>query len=208
MSRSKSSRQWLKEHFADPYVKKAQQQGYRSRAVYKLMDIQQRDKLIKPGMTVIDLGAAPGGWSQLLAKWVGEKGKVIALDVLPMIGIPQVEFIQGDFREPDIFQRLLDSLENYKVDVIVSDIAPNTSGQSSVDLPRMFYLAELSLQLAQQVLKKEGCLLIKLFQGSGYEEFVKEMRLSFKKIVVRKPDASRQRSPEVYLLARNFFAIK
>lgn len=204
MARSKSSNRWLQEHFKDPYVKRAQQQGYRSRAVYKLLELQQRDKLIKSGMTVVDLGASPGGWSQLASQLIGDKGRVIALDILPMTPIPGVFFIQGDFQDPEIINHLLQEIGSEGVDLVISDMAPNMSGMVSVDQPRMMYLAELTLSVAQQILKPGGCLLLKIFQGSGYEDFLRALRVHFKPVVIRKPDASRSRSAEVYLLAKNY----
>jgi 23S rRNA (uridine2552-2'-O)-methyltransferase len=204
MARSKSSHRWLKEHFSDPYVKRAQQQGYRSRAAYKLIEIQEKDKLIKPGMTVVDLGAAPGGWSQLVAKWVGRNGKVFALDILPMDEIEGVTFIQGDFREADILQALLAKLAEKKVDLLISDMAPNLSGFAGVDRPRSIYLAELALELAEQVLKSEGDFLIKLFQGEGFDAFLVSLRKLFSKVMVRKPPASKAKSAEVYLVAKGY----
>ena len=202
MARTKSSQRWLKEHFADPFVKEAHQKGYRSRAVFKLMEIQQKDHLIKPGMTVIDLGAAPGGWSQVMVPWVGKTGKILALDILPMQALAGVEFIQGDFREEAVFNKIIASVNT--VDIILSDMAPNTSGQASVDQPRMMYLAELSVELAHKVLKKEGCLVVKVFQGAGYDEFLKALRQRFKQVFIRKPTASRDRSRENYLVAKGF----
>jgi len=204
MARSKSSQRWLKEHFSDPYVKSAQQKGYRSRAAFKLIEIQNKDKIIQSGMTVIDLGAAPGGWSQIISEWVGKKGRIIALDILPMDALPQVDFILGDFREPEIFEKVLAVLEGSKADVILSDMAPNTSGQASVDQPRAMYLAELSLELAKKTLKNQGCLVVKVFQGEGIDAFIKTLRSAFKQVLIRKPDASRSRSRESYLVAKGF----
>lgn len=204
MARSSSSKQWLKEHFSDRFVKQAKEEGYRSRAVYKLIEIQKRDQIIKAGMTVIDLGAAPGGWSQLISQWVGEKGKIIALDILPMNPLAHVEFIQGDFREPEVLELLLQAAKNQKADVIISDMAPNTSGMSSVDQPRAMYLAELSLMLCEKMLKKNGCLVVKVFQGEGYDLFLKNLKTYFKTVTVRKPEASRGRSRENYLVAKGF----
>lgn len=204
MPRSKSSNRWLQEHFKDPYVKRAQQQGFRSRAVYKLLELQQRDKLLKPGMTVVDLGASPGGWSQLASQLIGDKGRVIALDILPMTPIPGVFFIQGDFQDPEIINQLLQEIGSEGVDLVISDMAPNMSGVVSVDQPRMIYLAELTLSVAQQILKPGGCLLLKIFQGSGFDDFLRAVRVHFKPVAIRKPDASRSRSAEVYLLAKNY----
>lgn len=198
----KSSQRWLKEHFSDPYVKQAKLDGYRSRATYKLIEIQARDKLFKPGMTIIDLGAAPGGWSQMMRQWVGKNGRVIALDILPMDPLPQVEVIQGDFSEEAVITDLLNRLGEARADWVISDMAPNLSGIDSVDQPRSIALAELALDLATQVLKSKGGLLVKVFQGVGFDAFLLEMRRQFKKVSIRKPKASRGRSREVYLLAR------
>lgn len=203
MRRKKSSKRWLQEHFNDPYVKLAQQEGYRSRAVYKLLELQERDKLIKPGMTVIDLGAAPGGWSQVIVKWVGKKGRLIALDILPMAPIERVEFIQGDFSQEAVLQALSECVESGKVDWVVSDMAPNLSGIDSVDQARSIELAELALDLALRVLGQQGGFLVKLFQGEGFDPFLVTIRQHFKKVLIRKPKASRDRSREVYILARN-----
>lgn len=196
---SKSSRRWLKEHFSDAYVKKAQQAGYRSRAVYKLMELQERDKLFKPGMTVVDLGAAPGGWSQVLVELLGPKGRVFALDILPMDPIPGVEFIQGDFTEEAPVEALHELLKGAKIDWVISDMAPNLSGVDSVDQPRSIYLAELALDFALKVQPTHG-LLMKVFQGEGFESLLKLLRDHYKKVFIRKPKASRGRSSEVYLL--------
>jgi 23S rRNA (uridine2552-2'-O)-methyltransferase len=201
MSTKGSSRRWLKEHFSDTYVKQAQQAGYRSRAVYKLQELQERDKLFRFGMTVVDLGAAPGGWSQLLIEYVGSKGRVVALDILPMDPIPGVDFIQGDFTEEESATTLLERL-GAKVDWVISDMAPNLSGVDSVDQPRSIYLAELALDFALQVLAPEGGFLVKVFQGDGFDPFLKQVREHFKKVLIRKPKASRGRSREVYILAR------
>lgn len=200
--RSDSSRRWLKEHFTDPYVKKAQQEGYRSRAVYKLLEIHEKDKLFKPGMTIVDLGAAPGGWSQVVAKLVKPKGQVIALDILPMEPIEGVEFIQGDFGEEAVAEGLLKRLGETSVDWVLCDIAPNMSGNDSIDMPRSMYLAELAFDFALRVLPEEGGFLIKVFQGEGFDSFLATIRKHFQKTVIRKPKASRKRSREVYILAR------
>ena len=205
MARSKSSDGWLKEHFDDEYVARAQQEGYRSRATYKLLEINEKDKLLKKGMTVVDLGAAPGGWSQMVADIVGEEGMVVALDILPMDPLPGVEVLQGDFQEEEVFHRLLDTLGGRPVDLVMSDMAPNMSGMRSIDQPKAMYLCELTLDLARNVLKPGGNMLLKLFQGEGSDEFVKECRKSFRKVVIRKPAASRARSREVYVLALNYF---
>jgi 23S rRNA (uridine2552-2'-O)-methyltransferase len=204
-TKSSSSRRWLREHFADTYVKQAQQAGYRSRAVYKLLELQERDKLFKPGMTVIDLGAAPGGWSQIIVDWVGRKGRVIALDILPMEPLDRVEFIQGDFTDDAVLTILLEQLGDTKVDWVISDMAPNMSGIDSVDQPRSIELAELALDFALQVFQgnPSGGFLVKVFQGEGFDPFLMAIRKNFKKVTIRKPKASRDRSREVYILARN-----
>lgn len=204
MARSKSSGRWLKEHFDDEYVKKAQQEGYRSRAIYKLLEIQAKDHIIKQGMTVVDLGAAPGGWSQLAANLVGKNGQVIALDVLPMSSLGGVEIIEGDFREEEVLDGLLGTLNNRKVDLVMSDMAPNMSGMPDVDQPRAMYLAELTLDLSDKVLRKGGDILVKVFQGEGFDEYLRSLRAAFTKVQSRKPKASRPRSREVYLLGRGF----
>jgi 23S rRNA (uridine2552-2'-O)-methyltransferase len=204
MSRSKSSARWLREHYEDEYVKLARQQGYRSRAVYKLQEIHAKERLLQPGMTVIDLGAAPGGWSQFAVQLVGEQGKVIALDRLPMDALPGVEFIQGDLREQATLDRLLALLAGRPADLVISDMAPNTSGIKAIDQPSGIYLAELALDLARCCLKAGGALLVKAFQGEGFDTLLRELRSRFATVVVRKPKASRSRSPETYLLARNY----
>ncbi len=200
-----SSKRWLREHFSDPYVKQAQAAGLRSRAVYKLQEIIERDKLFKPGMTVIDLGAAPGSWSELAVKCVGKKGRVIALDMLPMEPIEGVEFIHGDFSEEQVLADLLAKIGDAKVDWVISDIAPNMSGVESVDQARSMAIVELALDFALHVLSESsaGGFLVKVFQGEGFDAFLLEMRKHFKKIVIRKPKASRGRSREIYILARN-----
>ena len=207
MGRSKSSNRWLNEHFEDEYVKRAQQEGYRSRAVYKLIEMNDKDKIIKPGMTVIDLGAAPGGWSQVAANLVGHKGAVFALDILPMDPLPGVEVMQGDFREQEALDQLMAALAGRPVDLVMSDMAPNISGMKTVDQPRAMYLAELALDLARQVLKPDGTFLAKVFHGEGFDAFMKELRGNFRKVQTRKPKASRSRSSEVYVLARNYFVV-
>lgn len=204
MSRSKSSKAWLKEHFDDEYVQRSQQDGYRSRAIYKLIEMDDKDHLIKPGMTVIDLGAAPGGWSQYAAGKVGNDGQVIALDILPMEELPGVRFIEGDFREDDVLEELLECIGKDKADLVFSDMAPNISGMGAVDMPRAYYLAELALDLADQVLRPGGGLLVKLFQGDGFDPYLKSLKERFSRVVIRKPKASRARSREVYALATGY----
>lgn len=204
MARSKSSARWLQEHFEDEYVKRSQEDGYRSRASYKLIEIQEKDKLIKPGMKVVDLGAAPGGWSQVAIEMVGDNGRVVASDILPMNPIAGVDFVQGDFTEDAVLEKILETIGSDKVDLVISDMAPNMSGTLAVDQPRAMYLAELALDLARQVLKKNGSFLTKTFQGEGYQEYHKDMKTSFQKVITRKPGSSRARSREVFLLARNF----
>ena len=204
MSRSKTSKQWLKEHFDDVYVRRAQEEGYRSRASFKLLEIQEQDKLIKSGMTVVDLGAAPGGWSQVAARLVGSKGQVIASDILPIDSLPDVEFLQGDFTDAAVLESLLGLLNDRQADLVISDMAPNMSGMKDIDLPRVMYLAELALDLARTVLKPGGGFLVKVFHGEGYENLQKELKTSFSSLKVRKPKASRARSSEIYLLAAGF----
>ena len=194
----------MQEHFDDPYVKMAQTQGYRSRAVFKLKEIQEKDKFIKPGMNVIDLGAAPGGWSQYVRPLVGQKGKIIALDILPMDAIDGVAFIQGDFREAAVLDELLSLLGGTNVGAVLSDMAPNMSGSKGIDQPNAMYLAELALDMAKMVLLKGGDFLVKVFQGEGFEAFHRDVQQHFNKVVIRKPKASRPRSNEVYILARGF----
>ena len=205
MARSKSSQEWLKEHFDDEFVTRAQQEGYRSRAAYKLLEINDKDRLLQRGMTVVDLGAAPGGWSQIAADIVGDEGIVVALDILPMDPLPRVEVLLGDFQEAEAFNQLLATLNSRPVDIVMSDMSPNMSGMRSIDQPKAMYLCELTLDLARNVLKPGGNMLLKLFQGEGSEEFVKECRKNFRKVVIRKPAASRARSREVYVLALNYF---
>ena len=204
MARSKSSKSWLKEHFDDEYVLRAQQEGYRSRAIYKLMEIEKKDRLLRPGMTVIDLGAAPGGWSEYAVRKLGDKGRMIALDILPMQPIPDVEIIEGDFREDAVLDKLMELIRPDRADLVFSDMAPNMSGVGAVDIPRSYLLAELALDLAQQVLKPGGALLVKLFQGDGFDDYHKDLKSHFNKVVMRKPKASRARSREIYALATGF----
>ena len=204
MARTKTSKKWLDEHVNDPYVKKAQLDGYRSRASYKLIEINEKDKLIRPGSVVMDLGSAPGGWSQVLAPWVGDSGRVIASDILPMDGIVGVSFIQGDFTEEAVYNQILSELNGEKVDVVVSDMAPNLSGVNTTDQYSSIYLVELALDMARNVLKPGGSFCAKVFQGVGYEEYAKDVRTSFDKVLVRKPAASRPRSREVYIVGKGF----
>lgn len=204
MARSKSSNQWMQEHFDDEYVKKAQTLGYRSRSTFKLVEIQEKDKIIKPGMNVIDLGAAPGGWSDYARKIIGKKNKVIALDLLDIEPIDGVDFIQGDFREDSVLDELYRVLDGAPVDLVMSDMAPNISGNKEMDQPRSIYLAELALDTALTVLNKGGTFLIKMFQGAGFDEYKREVAKSFSIVVIRKPKASRARSKEVYILAKGF----
>jgi 23S rRNA (uridine2552-2'-O)-methyltransferase len=201
---SKSSRQWLKEHFTDPYVKQAQKEGYRSRSVYKLLEIQERYRLFKPGMTVIDLGAAPGGWCQLVAKLIKPNGRMIAMDLLPMEPIEGVDFFQGDFSDESVIKDLFARLGGAKADWVISDMAPNMSGNESVDIPRSMYLSELALDFALHSLRADGGFLIKVFQGEGFDALLADIKRNFKTVAIRKPKASRDRSREVYILAREF----
>lgn len=204
MARSKSSKGWLQEHFKDPYVQQSQQDGYRSRASYKLLEINKKDKLIRPNMTVIDLGSAPGGWSQVAAELVGDNGTVIASDILTMDAIAGVDFIQGDFTEASVFDELMNTMGGFKADLVISDMAPNMSGMADVDQPRAMYLVELALDMAQQTLARNGCFLTKVFQGEGFDALLAETRKHFDRVVTRKPDASRARSREVYWVAKGF----
>lgn len=204
MARSKSSHKWLQEHFQDEFVKKAHQQGWRSRAVFKLQEIQEKDQLIKPGMNILDLGAAPGGWSQYARQLVGAKNKIIALDILPIEPMEGVDFIQGDFRENTVLAQLSKRVDNRKIQLVLSDMAPNISGNKAIDQPGAMYLAELALDVARQVLEPNGNFLVKLFQGQGSGEFLKDVRTTFSKVLIRKPKASRPRSNEVYVLAKGF----
>lgn len=202
--RTASSNRWMLEHFNDEYVKKAQKKGLRSRAVFKLEEIQGKDNLIRSGMTVVDLGAAPGGWSQYAAKVTGDKGQVIACDILPMDSLTGVAFLQGDFREDAVLDALLERVGDTKVDVVMSDMAPNFSGNSSVDQPAAMYLVELALDMCRQVLAPNGAFVVKVFMGEGYDDYIKEVRTMFKTVKTRKPDSSRARSREVYLVATGF----
>ncbi|NKB46790.1 MAG: 23S rRNA (uridine(2552)-2'-O)-methyltransferase RlmE [Legionellales bacterium] len=204
MSQSKSSKRWLTEHFNDPYVKQAQRDGYRSRAAYKLIELQQKYRLIQPGMRIVDLGAAPGGWSQLASQWVQPTGTVVAVDLLPIEPLPNVVMVQGDFREQAVLQCVLEKVGDQRVDVVLSDMAPNLSGNHSIDIPRSMYLAELALDMVGQILKPRGSLVMKLFHGVGFEDLLRQVRLCFTTVQVRKPKASRARSKEVYLVAKGY----
>ena len=204
MARSKSSQQWMQEHFQDEYVKKAQALGYRSRAVFKLLEIQEKDKIISPGINVVDLGAAPGGWSEYVRKIVGKNHKVVALDLLEIEPIAGVDFIQGDFREDDVLEKLYTVLNGEPVHLLLSDMAPNMSGNKEVDQPRAIYLGELALDAAHSILVKGGTFLIKMFQGVGFDEYHNQVKQHFNSVVIRKPKASRARSNEVYILAKGF----
>ncbi|WP_261842510.1 23S rRNA (uridine(2552)-2'-O)-methyltransferase RlmE [Aliamphritea ceti] len=204
MSRSKSSGRWLQEHFDDQYVKKSKEDGYRSRASYKLLELNQKDKLIRPGMTVVDLGAAPGGWSQVAAELVGDNGRVVASDILPMDNLPGVQFIQGDFTEESVLNEILQTLGDELSDLVISDMAPNMSGMSAIDQPAAMYLVELALDLARTTLRPGGDFIAKVFQGEGFDDYMQDVKSSFTKVYTRKPDASRARSREVYMVGRNF----
>lgn len=206
-TRSKSSQRWLKEHFSDPFVKKAKAEGLRSRAAYKLEELVERDRLLKPGLIVVDLGAAPGGWSQWIGQemqrlWPKQPGRIVALDILDMPGLAGVEFIHGDFREDAVLAQLEGALGGQAVDLVLSDMAPNMSGVDAVDLPRAMHLSELAMDFADRHLRVEGTFLIKLFQGVGFDDYVRELRRRYAKVSIRKPAASRKRSPEVYALAQ------
>lgn len=206
MARSKSSKTWLKEHFDDAYVRKSREEGYRSRASYKLLAIQEKDGLFKPGMLVVDLGAAPGGWSQVAARLVGPGGRVLASDILYMDPLPDVDFVQGDFTEQSCFEEILQRLGSQPLDLVISDMAPNMSGMADIDQPRAMYLVELALDFARETLKPGGTLLMKVFQGEGFEALLAELRANFSQVLSRKPEASRSRSREIYLLAKGFKA--
>ena len=199
-----SSKAWLKEHRDDPYVQQAQRDGYRSRACYKLLELQEKDRLIRPGMTVVDLGSAPGGWSQVAAGLVGHKGRVVASDILHMDNLAEVEFIQGDFTEDEVFEQILAAIDEQPVDLVISDMAPNMSGVTAVDQPKSMYLVELALDMARRVLAPGGSFVAKVFHGEGFDELFRDTRESFDKVLTRKPKASRPRSREVYLVASGF----
>ena len=205
MAKSKN-RSWIKQHVKDPYVQMSQKDGYRSRASYKLLEIIEKDRLIRPGMTVVDLGAAPGGWSQVAMDLVGHEGRVHALDLLPMDGIAGVDFILGDFTEDEILQELLGLIDKRPVDLVISDMAPNLTGSKAVDQPTSIYLVELAVDLACKVMKPEGVFIAKLFQGEGFDEFVRHVRTLFNTVSMRKPDASRSKSREVYMVAKGLKA--
>ncbi|HUG73956.1 MAG TPA: SAM-dependent methyltransferase [Steroidobacteraceae bacterium] len=204
MARSKSSASWLSRHLSDPFVKQAQKDGYRSRSAYKLVEINEKDRLIRPGMRILDLGSAPGGWSQVAGKLVGEKGRVLATDILPMDGLKNVDFIQGDFTEDAIVQQLLDWLGGGRFDLIISDIAPNITGIDSADQASSMYFLELALDAVRKTLKPGATFVAKMFQGSGSDQYLRELRTHFEKVTIRKPAASRKESREVYLVAKGF----
>jgi len=204
MARSKSSNRWLDEHVNDPYVKKAQIDGYRARAAYKLIELNDKDKLIRPGALVVDLGSAPGSWSQIAGRLVGVKGRVVASDILPMDSLEHVDFIQGDFTEESVFNQIMEKLGDCKADVVISDMAPNISGVDAVDQSSSIYLVELALDMARRVLKPKGDFVAKVFQGEGSDEYIKDVKTSFEKVMIRKPNASRPRSREVYVVGKGF----
>lgn len=204
MSRSKSSNRWLQEHFDDVYVKKAHAEGYRSRAIYKLKEIADKEHLLKPGMTIVDLGAAPGGWSQYVTEKLNGQGTIVALDILPMDALPDVTFIQGDFREDEVLQQLMNVIPERGLDLLLSDMAPNMSGTTAVDVPRAMYLVELAFDFADKMLKPGGSLVMKIFHGTGFDDIIKLARQKFERVVIRKPAASRSRSRETYLLAKGY----
>ena len=203
-SRSKSSGSWLREHESDQYVKRSREDGYRSRASYKLVELCEKDKLLRPGMTVVDLGAAPGGWSQVAAEMVGDHGKVIASDILPMDSLAGVQFVQGDFTEDEVFEEIMAVIGDLPVDLVISDMAPNMSGMKAIDQPRAMHLVELAVDMADRVLKPGGAFVAKVFQGEGFDAWLKVVRSRYRRVVTRKPDASRARSREVYIVASGF----
>jgi 23S rRNA (uridine2552-2'-O)-methyltransferase len=204
MARSKSSGQWLQEHVNDPYVKQAQRDGYRSRSSYKLLQLNERDRLIRPGMLIVDLGSAPGGWSQVATRLAGEQGRVVATDILPMDPLKNVDFIQGDFTAETVLQQVLDALGGQQPQLVICDIAPNITGIDSADQASSMYLVELALDFVRQALAPQGDFVVKVFQGAGSDAYIKDVRGSFDKVFVRKPAASRPRSREVYLVAKGF----
>ncbi|MEW7976354.1 MAG: 23S rRNA (uridine(2552)-2'-O)-methyltransferase RlmE [Candidatus Sedimenticola endophacoides] len=204
MKKRKSSRAWIERHLHDEYVKRAKAEGYRSRAAYKLLELQEKDQLFRPAMVVVDLGAAPGGWSQVAERLVGEQGRVFAMDILPMDSLAGVDFLQGDFLEEATLERLLALLAGRGVDLVISDMAPNVSGVSAVDQPRAMHLCDLALDFAHRVLRPGGGFAVKVFQGEGFDDFVREVRGGFARVVIRKPRASRPKSREVYVVAGNY----
>lgn len=204
MSKSKSSKQWLKEHFDDAYVRRSRADGYRSRASYKLVELHEKDRLFRPGMVVVDLGAAPGGWSQVAARLIQPGGKLIASDILAMDPLPGVDFIQGDFTEEACLEQIMTAVDGRPVDLVISDMAPNMSGMADIDQPRAMELVELAMDFADQTLKPQGTLLMKVFQGEGFDGLLKQMREKYQQVLSRKPDASRSRSKELYLLGKGF----
>ena len=204
MGLSKSSKKWLQEHFNDVYVKKAQAEGYRSRAIYKLKEIDEKERLFKPGMTVVDLGAAPGGWTQYVSEKLGGSGTIVALDILPMDSLAGVEFILGDFQDDLVLQKLINLVPERGVDVVLSDMSPNMSGNIAIDIPRAMYLTELAFDFSSKMLKPGGVMLMKVFHGTGFDDLVKQVRQQFERVVIRKPLASRARSRETYLLAKGY----
>ncbi|MFZ4077511.1 MAG: 23S rRNA (uridine(2552)-2'-O)-methyltransferase RlmE [Legionellaceae bacterium] len=204
MRRSNSSKRWLEEHFNDPYVKKAHLEGYRSRAVYKLKEVDEKESLFRPGMTVVDLGAAPGGWSQYVSQKLAGKGQIIALDCLPIEPLPGVQMILGDFSETVVLNALKQLVPARQVDVVLSDLAPNMSGNAEIDMPRAGLLAELAFDFSEEMMRPGGTLFMKVFHGTGFEALVKSARARFKRVVIRKPSASRSRSRETYLLAKGY----
>lgn len=205
--RSSSSARWLREHETDPYVQEARKLGYRSRAVFKLKEIQEKDRILKPGQIVVDLGAAPGGWSQYARPLLGSRGLLFALDILDMPALPEVTFILGDFRDDSVLRQLEDAIGDHAVDLVLSDMAPNISGVDAADQAGSMHLCELALEFAKAHLKPKGALLVKAFQGEGFDAYVKSLRQTFETVHIRKPKSSRPRSREVYLLARNFRAV-
>src|SRR5690606_5565082 len=207
MAKSKSSNRWLEEHFNDQYVKQSTIDGYSSPASHKLLELSDKDKLIRPGMLVVDLGSAPGGWSQVAGRLVGEKGRVLASDILPMDGMEGVDFIQGDFTDEIIFNELMACLGGARADLVITDMAPNMSGVDAGDQPQAMGLVELALDMAKQVLKPKGAFVAKVFHGEGFDAFLKEVKGMFDKVVIRKPDASRSRSREVYVVAKGYKAL-
>ncbi len=204
MARSKSSSRWLQEHVSDPFVKQAQKEGYRARSAYKLLELNEKDRLFRRGMRVVDLGSAPGGWSQVASRLVGDRGQVVATDILPMDAVRGVDFVQGDFREQAVMDEVLGRLGGEPVDVVLSDMSPNLSGVSSADQAASIYLLELALDMVRRVLKPGGTFVAKLFQGSGSDDYLRQVRKDFDKVTIRKPAASRSRSREVYFVARGF----